>query len=336
MFRPIAPFAARAAVALALASSLAAQTTLFADDFESGTGNWSMTGMWRSIAETDGCSNGITPFPSSATAIAYNRVASGWCDFLGPLQGSARMLLPVTIPASASHARLRFWSYEETECGYGNCGWDHRFVDVSSDGGQSWTTLLQGGSEWNWYQRIASLDAYIGQDILVRFRFDAVDSWGNDFRGWLVDDVVIETDPVGTNYCSGKLSSEWCMPYVIASGHASLSGPDDLRVTADLLVNNVMSKLIWSRGTNSTPFHGGTLCVASPAARTTVTSSFGNPGPVRDCSGGYSFLFSHAYLASKAVVAGETIYVQASTRDPGFAVPNNHSLSDAVAIPILP
>ena len=37
-----------------------------------------------------------------------------------------------------------------------------------------------------------SLQPFIGQDIMVRFRFDAVDGLGNDQFGWFVDDITIE------------------------------------------------------------------------------------------------------------------------------------------------
>lgn len=64
--------------------------------------------------------------------------------------------------------------------------------------------------------------------------------------------------------------------------------------------------------------------------------SGGSSAPTVDCSGAYSFHFSHAYLASKYVLAGETLYIQFSGRDPGFAPPGNHSLSNALQVLVLP
>ncbi len=330
------PRLAFVAALAAAAPSASAQTVLFEDDFDGGLAAWSATGLWRELQETQSCAENVAPFPSSPACAAFNRYEpAGYCGFEGDSFGELTLLAPVSIPAGASSARLRFASFERTECGAGNCAWDHRYVEVSTDLGQQWTTLAEGAMEGFWNVRYVPLDAYRGQDVLVRFRFDAIDPWDNAHLGWLVDDVVIEADPVGVSYCKGKRGSAGCVPYVLASGDPSLSGPDDLVVTADLLVSNVISKLVWSRGKALTPFHGGTLCVETPAARTTPAPSGGTPG-ARDCTGGYSWSFSHAYLASKAVLAGEKLYVQASTRDPGFPAPFNHGLSNAVAITILP
>lgn len=335
---------ARALAVLAAAGSVAIarpQTvTAFHDDFESGLGNWSTTQEWGISTDQQYCGQQAAPFPSPSHAAHYG---SQWgafvCGFGAQLihEGYLTTLLPIHLPTWAAAARLRYSSFEETECGGSNCGWDERFVYVSTNGGQNWTQVGVGGAEGAWYSKTIDLGAFVGQDVLLRFGFDPVDGWANDYLGWFVDDVTVEYDaPAPGSYCTGKLSSAGCIPTVSASGHTSLTGPDDLVVRGDLLLNNVSSKLIWSRASSSLPFHGGTLCVQIPAARTTVTTSGGNAGVATDCSGSYAFAFTHAYLASKAVIAGETLYFQASTRDPGFAPPGNHSLSAGIYFTILP
>jgi len=62
--------------------------------------------------------------------------------------------------------------------------------------------------------------------------------------------------------------------------------------------------------------------------------SAGNPPVKLDCSGSYTWHFSHAYLAVNAVTAGETLYCQYFARDSGSGAPM--SLSNAVAVTILP
>jgi hypothetical protein len=327
-----------ASASLVLTSLAAAQTTLFADNFDNGLAQWSATGLWHAQDETGLCASAIAPFPSPGSAAAFNNgnTTQSYCGFFTSTAGSLTTLLPISIPAGSTNARLRFTTYEETECNGANCGWDERFVSVSSDGGQSWANVLLGAREKVWYERYASLDDYRGMDVLLSFKFDPVDGLWNDFRGWFVDDVVVEIDSPATSYCTGKVSSQGCIPYVTQTGDVSLTGPDDLTVTGHMLVNSVASKLIWSRGINSAPFHGGTLCVAVPAARTTVTTSGGTPPPVSDCTGSYTWHFTHAYMASKGVLAGQTLYVQASTRDPGIAPPGNESLSDALYFIVIP
>lgn len=320
---------------LALSPSLTAQTTLFADDFSAGFGKWNATGLWHLQDESGDCASSIAPFPSPGHAAAFNDAGAG-CTFITATTGDLVTALPIAIPAGAVNARLRFMTYEETECGFGNCGWDERYVSVSDDGGSSWDTLLAGADELVWYERSVSLDAYRGSSVLIRFRFVPVDFWVNNFAGWFVDDVRVEIDSPFALYCTGKISSAGCIPAIDALGDVSLGGANDLVVSARLLRNNVSSKLIWSRGPNNAPWGGGTLCVQAPAARTTVRSSLGTSAPALDCTGTYSFAFTHAYLASKSVLAGETIHVQCSTRDPGYAPPGNHSLSNALSFTVLP
>jgi hypothetical protein len=329
------------AIALASAALAPAQTVVaFHDDFEAGLGYWSTTQEWSLDSEQGTCGVYAAPFPSSSHAAHYGSVLGGsTCGFGDYIwtEGFLTTVLPIDLPGWASAARLRFSSFEQTECGYGNCGWDERYIYVSIDGGQSWVQVGVGAAEGAWFARTIDLSAYLGHAVLVRFGFAPVDSWANYYLGWLIDDVTVEYDapPAGT-YCTGKVSSAGCIPTVSWSGDTSLGGPDDLVVRADLLLNNVASKLIWSRAPNSTPFHGGTLCVQAPAARTTVLLSGGSAGTATDCSGAYSFAFTHAYLASKNVLAGQTLYVQASTRDPGFPPPDNHSLSAGLYFTILP
>ena len=319
-----------------------AQTVLFHDDFESGLANWSATAQWHIEGEGTVCGAEAAPFPTSANAARFGRVAPNSCDFAGDTLGDLTLLMPISIPSTADFVRLRYWTFEETECplfqgSFGNCGWDHRVVSVSTDGGQSWTDVAFGAEELAWHEKGVDLNGYRGQDILVRFRFDPVDNLWNGFLGWFVDEVRVEYGvPTPIGYCSAKMNSLGCTPTITYSGWPTLSGADDFHVGALQVLNHRPSKLVWSHAPNSVPFHGGTLCVLPPAARTPVLDAGGNPLPVWDCSGQYWHHFSAAYLASKGVSAGDTIYVQFSGRDPGFAPPYNHSLSAALQVTFLP
>jgi hypothetical protein len=321
-------YASLAAPVLALAAS--SQTALLSDDFESGLSQWQVTGGWHQEAPLV-CTH--IPSPPSGIGVARFGATQG-CHF-GTSVGTLTTAAPVVIPPDASGVRLRFQSFEETECGYGNCGWDHRTVLVSTDGVQ-WTAVAVGEVEGRWIGKSIDLLAYAGQSLWVRFEFDPIDGIWNDFAGWLIDDVRVEIDPPGgpTIYCDAKRNSLGCEPMIAYSGTPSLSGPDDFHIRCTNVRSNIVGKFVWSQGPNSAPFHGGTLCVQVPAARTTPTSSLGTFG--LNCSGEYSWHFTNAYLLSKGMAAGATAYVQMSARDPGFAAPLNHSLSAAVSFTLLP
>ncbi len=90
-------------------------------------------------------------------------------------------------------------------------------------------------------------------------------------------------------------------------------------------------------GEQAVPFQGGTLCVKVPLKRTHLQSSGGNPPP-NDCSGNYSLDFN-AYIATgvdPALIAGARIDGQYWAREPGFAPPDNTSLTDAIHATICP
>jgi hypothetical protein len=48
------------------------------------------------------------------------------------------------------------------------------------------------------------------------------------------------------------------------------------------------------------------------------------------------FVFSHPYLQNETVVAGETLYAQVWSRDPGFAPPFDFGMTDALSFEVAP
>jgi hypothetical protein len=94
--------------------------------------------------------------------------------------------------------RLSFWSYFETE---GGSFWDQMWVNVSTDNFVSVNVpLLQihdGDYPQNTWTLIElNISAYAGSTIWIRFFFDTIDTSGNDFEGWLIDNVVVDDTPV--------------------------------------------------------------------------------------------------------------------------------------------
>jgi hypothetical protein len=92
--------------------------------------------------------------------------------------------------------------------------WDFGFVQVSTDGGHTWTSLenadttylhdpsahpkvvenLPGLTGWSggWVPMSFDLSAYAGQDILIGFRY--VTDWATLYEGWYIDNVYVDGD----------------------------------------------------------------------------------------------------------------------------------------------
>jgi hypothetical protein len=140
--------------------------------------------------------------------------------------------------------------------------------------------------------------------------------------------------PFGT-YCSAKVNSHGCPPAIASSGTPSLSGPDNFSVTASQELNQRSGLLIWSTTPASQLALGGILCVSS-FKRTPAQSSGGSALPMIDCTGAYSFLFSHAYMSAHSIVVATTVYAQYYGRDPFITDGTGASLSNAIEFTVCP
>ena len=119
-------------------------------------------------------------------------------------------------------------------------------------------------------------------------------------------------------YCSAKLNSQGCLPTITSSGSPSATGgPGSFTIQSANMINQKMGVLLYSLMSASTPFQGGTLCLAQPLLRSGGMNSGGNPGP-DDCSGTYAFDMG-GLIASGTVATlhvGTTAYAQWYQRDP--------------------
>ncbi|MCC6409870.1 MAG: PD40 domain-containing protein [Planctomycetes bacterium] len=143
-------------------------------------------------------------------------------------------------------------------------------------------------------------------------------------------DVVVA--PIAT-YCAPKTNSLGCNPLIAAVGTPRASGFDSFFLTAAGEVGNKSGIFFWGTSAASIPFGGGTLCVKPPTKRTPPQLSGGSGS---SCDGVYSFHFTQAYMAQQGVQAGATLYGQFWGRDPGFAPPNNISLTNAATWTVVP
>ncbi|HTF87574.1 MAG TPA: S8 family serine peptidase [Planctomycetota bacterium] len=146
----------------------------------------------------------------------------------------------------------------------------------------------------------------------------------------------------GTTYCTAKVNALGCTPSIGFIGTPKAGQLAGYTVRATNVRNNKPGLLIYGvNGGSSNPFLGGTLCVAAPIKRSTPVAAGGNPAPANDCSGVYSIDFStfaSGLLGGTPLpalsVAGTAVNCQFWGRDPGFAAPNNATLTNGLSFTI--
>ena len=172
----------------------------FLDDMESGDDNWE--------------SDNLNPMGFDFWSYSDNDANSG--NYSWYIRNTANandqvLQLKEPITVSGSRPALRFYHRYETEAGL-----DGGFVEVSADGGAFWepvqalltrtpyprplaTSTLSipglraysGSSDGDWLDTYVGLSPYLGEELLLRFRFGSSDAGApNAFNpGWFVDDV---------------------------------------------------------------------------------------------------------------------------------------------------
>ena len=160
---------------------------IYEEDFDDGSAQgWTKTGggtdLWRVASDCVAAASG-------SFTIAFSRAAPN-CDYdVGTAVGTATS--PVIDSSGASSATLTFNHFWETESFSG--AFDRMFIEVSTNGGGSWTLLREINSA------TANPSGFIGESFNVtpssqfqlRFRFDSEDGQFNNFLGWYIDDIVL-------------------------------------------------------------------------------------------------------------------------------------------------
>lgn len=149
--------------------------------------------------------------------------------------------------------------------------------------------------------------------------------------------------PAPVIFCSPKVNSLGCTPQLTTIGIPRATASGGFTVQATNVMNNKVGLLLHgTTGAANLPFQGGTLCVNAPLKRTPGTSSGGNPPP-NDCSGTFAVdlcAFAAGGLGGNPLAAlrepGTVVHCQWWGRDPGFAAPNNSTLSAGVTYTVAP
>jgi len=152
------------------------------EDFERGLADWDVSqGSW-----------GLDSFYARSGNASVNQ--SPGQNYPTNYDGSIAMAFGADL-SQATGAALYFWTkyYIESNKDFG-------YVEVSTDGGRSWSQLGNPltGVRASWVEECRSLRSFAGpgyNDVRVRFRFVSDASQGPLFRGWFIDDVRIVTGP---------------------------------------------------------------------------------------------------------------------------------------------
>jgi hypothetical protein len=166
--------------------------------------------------------------------------------------------------------------------------------------------------------------------------------WGNPtfffiFQQWTVgaDNPRISFAGGASAYCLSQKNSANCQPRIDASGVASASSPAPFDVTCSDVVNQKLGLMFYGFARQSTPYHGGTLCVVPPTRRTPVQLSNGSPAG-NDCTGSFSYDLNPRIQsgADPSLTVGADVYLQYWSRDPSSVATTN--LSNALRTRICP
>ena len=262
---------------------------------EAEAAGWTFTGLWKLITEEQArrFSPRPTPFPSPTHA-AYFGNENGNYVTLGTLSteappdrpelrlmqaGSRRSYGELTSPAipvsGVSSVEVSFQYFRVVEY-YPKGSYDKTYVQVSFDGG-SWETIWSldstTPSEPGWKSAgPITISVPTGASTMrVRFAFDSVDHFYNNYLGWLVDNVrIMSAQPGVTRFNYSNLTV------------APTAGPIPLRITAVATLTNIGT----TRGTENVRFfvdgvERATRAVTLyPGSSTTVTFdyTFTDPG----------------------------------------------------------
>jgi hypothetical protein len=168
----------------------------------------------------------------------------------------------------------------------------------------------------------------------------------NDDTFWTIQEYARSNNTWGTriargefgcaapgNYCTGKITSNFCGPTMSAAGQASLSLPAFFSVSCTQMDPNVTGLIFFgTSGPASTPFQGAFLCVNPPTTRLPGKSTAGAGA----CAGSLTYTLSDflATPAGPSIVVGSQVHCQAWARD--TADPFGTSLSDGLRFDVCP
>lgn len=170
-------------------------TIIYSEDFEASDGGFT-TGETTSFEWGE---------PTSGPGVAHSGT-NVWATNLAGLYNpneNGYITSPLIDLSSLSDGpfSLSWWQFLQTEK-----NWDYAGVEVSNDGGSSFTTVLDmsGKYSMNWTKQVIELDSsYAVENFVIRFKLDSDN--GVQFEGFYIDDIMVYRQQPGCNKVSGGL-----------------------------------------------------------------------------------------------------------------------------------
>jgi len=331
-----------------VATAAYGETVLFSDNFQTNQG-WSVS----SIGATGGIwDRGV---PVNDPAWAYDPAAdsdgSGSCFLTQNALGNTDVdngSTTITSPALDFTSGAVTISYDYfLNLTNTTSGADRLLVEASSNGTSGpWIEIARHitNNNLNWTTHSIPQSHLTSVGLVstanMRLRFTANDGGTQSIVESGVDAFsvrVLDCTGQPTVYCTAKTNSLGCVPSIGSTGSPSATAGAGFIVSATNVINNKNGLAFYSiNGQAAAPFQAGTLCVATPIKRTPAVNSGGNPPP-NDCSGVYAIdmnTFALGGLGGAPLLElqfpGTRVNLQFWGRDPGFAAPDNTTLSDAI------
>ena len=222
--------------------------------FENGAGGFTInnnevsgdaSGFWHLTTR-----RGTQPGHSPITSFYYGSEATGNYNTPG-FANAGNITSPAIKVPSAGPVTLSFNYVLQTE---GNDGYDVASVEVSNDGGATFTTIANSASSTQlpltntWAAASFDLSAYAGQTIRVRFDFNTIDSLLNTYEGWYVDDVEVSTPATWNHYYSFTAAANETLSVALKD----LTGSG-----ANVLVENGSGKVLASGAAGAANYDSG-------------------------------------------------------------------------------
>ncbi len=159
------------------------------ENFERGGSGWQADGLWH-LAQTGEAACLAYGYHSGNNAFYFGNPDTCTYEVGDRVSGS---LTSPLITGIGTHSQLSFKYLLAVEPNAGS--FDSADVRVVVAGREYPLRNLQATGPDHWRETPPiSLAAFAGQNIQLRFRFDSVDSYNNNFPGWFVDDIVVEND----------------------------------------------------------------------------------------------------------------------------------------------
>ncbi len=186
-------------------------------NFDNASG-WTLAGGSNGVKwAVDGTPAGVTggAYQSASTSLNYNNATN--YNSGGTNSGTATS---AAIPVPATSPTLTFWCNFQTEPGSenGNAGYDTRTLTLTPGTGTSlsakfgvtnYGAILGACSAMGtWHQHTVALQpSWV--TVVLQFKFDTVDSYGNSYPGWFLDTLQVSGGGSGNTGTKLTTVQEW-------------------------------------------------------------------------------------------------------------------------------